>query len=96
MRSRTGRRKGGICRRIVIQALGGGFHHHNRLCRLGICNHKAVSDRYTPDEAKGNYCHFTWKLKWHIFNSKFKSSYMIKWNNIFTEDNFVLKLKTHR
>lgn len=68
-----GRRKGMICRYIVIQALGGGFHH-NRLCRLGICNHRAVCDRYMPDEAKGNYCYFTLKLKWHLFHSKFKYS----------------------
>lgn len=46
-----------------------------------------------PDESKGNYCHFTSKLKRHLFYSKFKSCYVIKWSNIFTEDNFILKLK---
>ncbi len=50
---------------------------------------------YLPDVSKGNYCHFTWKLKGHLFRSKFKSTYLCQWNTIFTEDNFVLKLKTH-
>lgn len=50
---------------------------------------------YLPDVSKGNYCHFTWKLKWHLFRSKFKSTYLCQWNTIFTEDNFVLKLKSY-
>lgn len=50
---------------------------------------------YLPDVSKGNYCHFTWKLKWHLFRSKFNSTYLCQWNTIFTGDNFVLKLKNH-
>lgn len=47
---------------------------------------------YLPDVAHGNYCHFTKKLKDHVFRSKFKSCYIIKWDKIFTEDNFIQKL----
>ena len=38
MRSRTGRRKGVICRRIGIQALGGGFQRYNHLYQIKRCN----------------------------------------------------------
>lgn len=50
---------------------------------------------YKPSVAKGNYCHFTGKLKWHIFHSKFESTYLCQWNTIFIEDNFVMKLKSY-
>ena len=48
---------------------------------------------YLPDVSMGNYCHFTDELNNHKFHLNFEDVYLCKWNKIFTNDNFVKKLK---
>lgn len=48
---------------------------------------------YFPDVSMGNYCHFTDELNDHKFYLNFEDVYLCKWNKIFTNNNFVRKLK---
>ena len=48
---------------------------------------------YLPDVSMGNYCHFTDELNNHKFHLNFEDVYLCKWNKIFTNNNFVKKLK---
>lgn len=49
---------------------------------------------YKPGVSKGNYCHFTRKIREQIFSSKFEDTFLCQCNRVFTSDNFVLKLKS--